>query len=126
MKFLSDEWIARQADGSVDATTGAFTGSVLTIVTGGPDGDVRFLTTYEDGRAVAAVPGGGDGWVVSLTIGHQDARAVLDGTTDLNALFMSGRMKVAGDATAPLIELLHAEQLPAAIAGREALASVTD
>ena len=43
MKFLSDEWIARQADGSVEPTPGAFGGTVLTVVTGGPDGEVRFL-----------------------------------------------------------------------------------
>lgn len=126
MKFLSDEWIARQADGSAAATDGAFTGSVLTIVTGGPDGEIRYVTTFEDGRGVSAVLGGVGDWSVSLTLTHGDARAVLDGEADLNALFIAGRMKVAGDATAPLVEFLRTEQLPATVAGRAALAAVTD
>ena len=79
MKFLSDEWIARQADGSAAATDGAFTGSVLTIVTGGPDGEIRYVTTFEDGRGVSVVLGGVGGWSVSLTLNHGDARAVHDG-----------------------------------------------
>lgn len=126
MRFLSDEWIARQADGSVDPTPGAFSGTVLTIVTGGPDGEVRYLSTFADGRVVAAEPGDAGEWLVSCTLGHDDARAVLDGEADLNALFMSGRMKVAGDATAPLVALLRATKLPAAVAGRADLAALTD
>lgn len=126
MKFLSDEWIAATADPDAPGTPGSFSGRVLTIVTGGPDGEVRYVAAYEDGRVVSAEPGGGGDWDVSLTLGHADARAVLDGDADLNALFMSGRMKVAGDATAPLLDLLKASKDPAVVEARAALAAATD
>lgn len=127
MKFLSDEWIAASADAdAVAPVAGAFSGSVLTIVTGGPDGEVRYLTSYEDGRPTSAVPGDDGAWVVSLTLTHKDARALLAGDDDLNALFISGRMKVAGDATAPLVELLRASKQPDLDAARAALAGSTD
>lgn len=126
MKFLSDEWIAASVNPDAPGTDGAFSGRVLTIVTGGPDGEVRYVTTYEAGRPVAAEPGGAGDWDVSLTLSHADARGVLDGDADLNALFMSGRMKVAGDATAPLLDLLKATKAPAAVEARSALAATTD
>ncbi len=39
---------------------------------------------------------------------------------------MSGRMKVAGDATAPLLDLLKASKHPDRVAARAALAASTD
>lgn len=126
MKFLSDEWIAASATPDAPGIDGAFAGRVLTIVTGGPDGEVRYVTTYADGRPRTAEPGGSSDWDVSLTLSHADARAVLDGDADLNALFMSGRMKVAGELTGPLLDLLKASKAPAVVEARAALAGTTD
>jgi len=123
---LSEEWLAAVPAPDVAPVPGEFSGVVLVIVTGGPDGEARHLVTYEDGRPVAATGGGDGDWVVSLTLVHADARAVLDGDADLNALFMAGRMKVAGDATAPLLDLLRATKAPALQAARVELAAATD
>ncbi|MCB0976013.1 MAG: hypothetical protein KDB02_01020 [Acidimicrobiales bacterium] len=126
MRFLSDEWITAVAFPSVDAVEGGFEGVALVAVTGGPDGEVRFRVTFEGGRPVQSSPGGDGDWTVSLTIAHGDARALLDGSADLNVLFMSGRMKVAGEATGPLLEMLKASKRPDLRDAVATLAAATD
>lgn len=125
MKFLSDEWTAALV-APATATPGGFSGTVLAVVTGGPDGEVRLGVTYEGGHPTAAAVGGTDDPEVTVTLTYADARGVLDGTEDLNALFMAGRMKVAGDATGPLLDLLKSAKAPERVAARADLAAATD
>lgn len=127
MRFLSDEWIASIPGASPDGGAEEdFSGSVLAVVTGGPDGDVRFVTTFDAGRPISARSGDAKGPSVSLSIDHADATAVLEGRADLNALFISGRMKVAGEATGPLLELLRWSQCDYARRTMAVLAERTD
>jgi putative sterol carrier protein len=76
------------------------------IVTGGPDGEIRFTAVVADG-AVTYLPGLADDVDVTLTDTAANARAMASGELDPNAAFMRGRTKVAG-AIGPLLALLAA------------------
>lgn len=108
MTFLSSDWLDRTVTTAADqAVLGSFTGTVGVEVTGGPDGKVVARWTFDAGRPNSlGVDGGGDPEVM-LTLTHDDARSLVAGTRDLNALFISGQMKVAGD-TGPLLDLIAA------------------
>ena len=81
--------------------------------TKGPEGDVRWLGDLVDGRLASAALDESSEADITLTLSWPDARAVVRGELDLNAAFMSGRMKVSGP-TGPLLELLAAVSTPRA------------
>ena len=66
------------------------------VVSGGPDGEVKLVTTVEDGVLVAATLGVDAGADVTLAWTYDDALKVLSGELDANAAFMQGRLKVTG------------------------------
>ena len=125
MRFLSEEWVAAAGTSSVPAVEGGFTGRVQHAVTGGPDGDVKFVVTWTDGRPTNAEVGVDSDAEVSLTLPFADAVGVAQGDLDLNSLFMQGQMKVAGP-TGPLLQFLAATQMPALAAEALARAEATD
>lgn len=123
--YLTQEWLDQERTLLAAAPPRAgSTYRVQRIVTGGPGGEVRAVTVIEDGIPVASTLGGDDTADVSLTLTHADSVRVLDGDLDLNAAFMSGRMKVAG-ATRPLLDLLGLAQQPAWTDARAELAAAT-
>ena len=67
------------------------------VVSGGPDGEVRWNWSYEGGRPGRGTPGAAPGATVSFTILEPDARALLAGELDPSVAFMRGRLKTAGD-----------------------------
>ena len=125
MRFLSEEWITNAGTSSLPATDGAFSGRVQHVVTGGPDGDVKFVVTWTDGRPSSAEAGVDADAEVALTLKFADAVGVAKGDLDLNSLFMQGQMKVAGD-TGPLLQFLALSQTPAVVAEVSARADATD
>lgn len=125
MRFLSEDWVASAGTSSAPAVDGAFSGRVQHVVSGGPDGDVKFVVTWAAGRPTGAAIGVDKDAEVSLTLPFADAVAVARGDADLNSLFMQGQMKVAG-ATGPLLAFLSATQVPAIVAETAARASNTD
>ena len=75
---------------------------VQQLVTGGPEGNAAFSTTYEQGRiatSVAAPPPakGDDVPPVTVALSYEDARRVASGDLELGAAFMQGRLKAEGD-----------------------------
>ena len=96
--FLSDGWFDRQRALGADLPErpGA-TGRVQHVVTGTPDGEVRYVITMVDGRAVDVSVGGDDTADVTYTNTHADAQALAQGELDPSVLFMQGRTKMAGD-----------------------------
>jgi len=98
-RFLSQEWL-EQARVVVDAETESAHPALRLqiIVTGTPDGDVRWYTMVEDGvvrdLGLGAVPEPD----VTLTLSYPDAVSVQRGELDTNVAFMQGRMKVSGDS----------------------------
>ena len=96
--FLSEGWFDRQRTLGADLPErpGA-TGRVQHVVTGTPDGEVRYVITMVDGRTTDVVMGGDDTADVTYTNTHADAQALVEGELDPSVLFMQGRTKMAGD-----------------------------
>jgi len=104
--FLSDEWLAvgvAEASG-LPAVPGASI-RLQQVVTGGPEGDVRYVTVIDDGRTVQQRRASDDEADVTITTTYADAVAIQQGTLDINTGFMQGRVKVAGNM-AKLLDLL--------------------
>jgi predicted lipid carrier protein YhbT len=96
--FLSDAWF--ELLGSLGAEMPERPGAsarVQHVVTGGPDGEVRYLHTIVDGRTTELAPGSDDGADVTFTNTYADAQALAKGELDPPVLFMQGRTKMAGD-----------------------------
>ena len=96
--FLSDEWfeLQRSLGAELPERPGA-TARVQQIVTGGPDGEVRYVHTVVDGRTTDVVRGGDDSADVTFTNSYADAQSLARGELDPSVLFMQGRTKMAGD-----------------------------
>ena len=96
--FLSDEWLelVRSLGAELPERPGA-TARVQHVVTGGPDGEVRYVHTIVDGRTTSLAAGGDDGADVTFTNTYADARSLAQGELDPSVLFMQGRTKMAGD-----------------------------
>lgn len=125
-RYLSQEWLDRQCELGRDLSPEAGTAAIVQhVVTGGPDGDVRYVLTIEDGVPVAAVLGADADADVTLTTTYDDSVAILHGELDANAAFMQGRVKVVG-GMGRLLPLMVLGRTPEHAAARAALAADTD
>jgi alkyl sulfatase BDS1-like metallo-beta-lactamase superfamily hydrolase len=125
-KYLSQEWLDRQRDLGRDLPREVGSSAVVQhVVTGGPDGEVRFVLTVEDGIVAGAVLGADADADVTLTTTYADAVAILHGELDANAAFMQGRVKVVGDM-GRLLPLMVLGRTPEHDAVRAALAAETE
>jgi predicted lipid carrier protein YhbT len=117
--FLSDEWfeLLRSLGAALPERPGA-TARVQHVVTGGPDGEVRYLHTVVDGRTTELAPGSDDGADVTFTNTYADAQALAKGDLHAPVLFMQGRTKMAGDMgkVLALMPVLRSEEHRALLA----------
>lgn len=125
-KFLSPEWLARHQElgAQLPERLGA-TARVEQVVPGSPDGEVRYVVSYVDGRVATTVAGGADDVDVSLTTKYPDAVKLVTGDLGANEAFMSGRSKVAG-STGSLLDVLALTVTPAYEDFRAQLAADTE
>lgn len=100
--FLSAEWVAASYETHPPLDPSVST-VVQHLVSGGPDGNVTYTTTYAEGRPVAAelvaapAKGAASGDAVTLGLSYDDARRVAGGELELGVAFMQGRLKAEGD-----------------------------
>jgi hypothetical protein len=110
--FASAAWAADPIDPVAEAFAAAGGRAVIArAITGGPDGEVRYVATVADG-AVAYGAEGFEGADVSFTDTKANALAMLAGDLSPNAAFMRGQTKVTGP-TSTLLEVLAAASGPA-------------
>jgi hypothetical protein len=105
-EWLSQEWLDQVVD--LAANHPEHPGASATmqwVLTGGPNGEVKVHVAVEDGRLAAAAVGPDPGAELTLTSTWDDARQIQAGELDLNAAFMQGRVKVAGN-NAKLLAIL--------------------
>jgi putative sterol carrier protein len=98
VQHLTQEWLdqGRELAKGQPARAGA-TAKLQYIVTGGPDGDVKYYWVLEDGKLLESQLGVIADPDVTMTLVHADSVAIAQGELDANAAFMQGRMKVAGN-----------------------------
>ena len=125
-KYLSQEWLDRQCELGRDLPRDAGASAVVQhVVTGGPDGDVRYVLTVEDGIVTTAVLGTDADADVTLTTPYAESVSILQGELDANAAFMQGRVKVVGDM-GRLLPLMVLGRTTEHARVRAALAAETD
>ena len=67
------------------------------VVTGGPDGDVKYYWVLENGKLLESQLGEIADADFTLTSSYDDSVAIAKGELDANAAFMQGKMKVTGN-----------------------------
>lgn len=101
----SEEFLALPAHLDLPPLAGGFDGRIQVVVGGTPDGNVRVLGRFDEGRITGWTLESDRDAELTLTIRHPDLLALLAGEADLNALFMSGALKTDGP-TGPLLDLI--------------------
>lgn len=112
-RFLSPDWIAEAStDASGSAELAAATAGVHLVVhqvvTGGPDGDVGYVVTIDDGQVSLRASGGeageaGAGGVdATFVVDWETAVAMSTGALGGQEAFTTGRLQLQGDVGALL------------------------
>ena len=126
IKYLSQEWLdeTREMAGSQPERPGA-SARIQYVVSGGPDGDVKYYWILQDGKLLESSLGTVDDVDFTLTLTHADSVKVQQGELDVNAAFMQGRMKVAG-SMGKLMQLLPLTNSPEYKALQADITKITD
>ena len=125
-KFLSQEWLdeTRVLAESQPERPGA-SAQMQYVVTGGPDGDVRYYWILENGKLLESALGDAPDADFTMTLVYDDAVKVQQGELDANAAFMQGRMKVAGNM-AKLMALMPLTNSPEYKSLQDQVRTITD
>ncbi len=96
--YLSEEWFDQLGAGKVPAAPAGTEGDVILehLVTGGPDGDVRYHVRIV-GRSITIVRGPATDPDVTFAEDYATAAAIASGELSAPAALMSGRIRVGGD-----------------------------
>src|SRR6202011_1304127 len=105
-KWLTQEWLeeTRRIPDSQPERPGA-SAKMQYVVTGGPDGGVKYYWVLENGKLLESKVGELADAEVPMTQTFDDAMKIQKGELDANAAFMQGRIKVTGNM-AKLMSLL--------------------
>ena len=123
--FLSTDWLeARIEPAAAGLAAAGASVRVQFVVTGGPDGEVRY-GTVSDAGSVATTAGALTDPDLTCTNTYADAVAILTGDLTPNVAYMRGRTKVVGH-TGRLLDLLSASQGDDYDRARTELAASTD
>jgi predicted lipid carrier protein YhbT len=111
-KWLSQEWLdetRKMADGQPERPGAS--ARMQYVVTGGPDGDVKYYWVLENGKLLESQLGEMPDAEVTMTQTYEDALKIQKGELDANAAFMQGRIKVTGNM-AKLMSLMPLTNAP--------------
>jgi putative sterol carrier protein len=97
-KYLSQEWLdeGRELAKDQPERPGA-SAKMQYVITGGPDGDVKYYWVLENGKLIESKLGEVADADFTMTIGYDDSVSIAKGELDANAGFMQGKVKVAGN-----------------------------
>ncbi len=111
-KYLSQDWLdeGKKLAESQPERAGA-TARMQYVVTGGPEGDIKYYWILENGKLQESNLGELSDPDFTLTLTYADSVAVQKGDLDPNVAFMQGRMKVAGN-TGKLMQLMPLTMSP--------------
>ena len=111
-KWLTQEWLDEtcQMAESQPERPGA-SARMQYVVTGGPDGDVKYYWVLENGKLLESKLGELSDADFTMTETYDDAKKIPRGVLAANAAFMQGRIKVAGNM-AKLMALMPLTNAP--------------
>jgi alkyl sulfatase BDS1-like metallo-beta-lactamase superfamily hydrolase len=125
-KYLSQEWLDEtrsMAEGQPERPGAS--ARMQYVVSGGPDGDIKYYWVLQDGKLLESSLGEIDDADFTMTLTYDDSIKVQKGELDANAAFMQGRMKVAGNM-AKLMQLMPLTNSPEYKALQEEIRGITD
>ena len=125
-KYLSQEWLdeTRSMASSQPERPGA-SARMQYVVSGGPDGDIKYYWVLENGKLQESQLGEMPDPEVTLTQSYDDAKKIQEGELDANAAFMQGRVKVTGNM-AKLMSLLPLTNAPEYKQLQEEIGKITE
>lgn len=125
-KYLSQEWMDHSFElaQSQPERLGA-TAVLQYVVTGGPDGDVKYYWKLENGKIMESKLGDLSDAEIKMTLSYGDSVAIQKGELDANNAFMQGRMKVEGNM-AKLMQLMPLTNSPEYKELQNQIAQVTE
>jgi alkyl sulfatase BDS1-like metallo-beta-lactamase superfamily hydrolase len=125
-KWLSQEWLDESKALAADQPErpGA-SARMQYVVTGGPDGDVKYYWVLENGKLLESQLGELPDAEVTLTQTYDDAMKIQKGQLDANAAFMQGKVKVTGNM-AKLMALLPLTNAPEYKGLQEKIGEITE
>jgi alkyl sulfatase BDS1-like metallo-beta-lactamase superfamily hydrolase len=125
-KWLSQEWLdegKKLAEGQPERPGAS--ARMQYVVTGGPDGDIKYYWVLENGKLQESQVGEMSDPEVTLTQSYEDAKKIQLGELDANAAFMQGRVKVTGNM-AKLMALLPLTNAPEYKQLQEQIMAITE
>jgi putative sterol carrier protein len=125
-KWLSQEWLdesKKLAEGQPERPGAS--ARMQYVITGGPDGDVKYYWVLENGKLLESQVGEMPDPEVTLTQSYEDAKKIQLGELDANAAFMQGRVKVTGNM-AKLMALLPLTNAPEYKQLQEQIGAITE
>lgn len=110
--YLSQEWLDHQQVTAQEfpERPGA-TARIQYVVTGGPDGEIRYYWVVEDGKLLESQLGEDPDADFTLTVTYDDSVKMQKGELDETAAFMQGRLKATGNM-GKLMSLMPLTQSP--------------
>ena len=98
MKYLSDEWFAEyQRLGAEMPTEPDANMTMQYVVTGGPDGDVKYYMSLEEGRITTVTRGAAPSPDITLSMKHENAVKIQRGDLTPTTAVMTGKVKSRGN-----------------------------
>ena len=97
-KYLTQEWLDESRELANDQPERAGASAKMQyVVTGGPDGDIKYYWVLENGKLLESQLGEIADADFTMTSTFDDSVAIAKGELDANAAFMQGKMKVTGN-----------------------------
>ncbi len=125
-KYLTQEWLdeGRELAKDQPERQGA-SANMQYVVTGAPDGDVKYYWVLENGKLLESSLGEIADADFTLTSTYEDSVAIAKGELDANAAFMQGKMKVTGNM-GKLMQLMPLTMSPEYQALSEKVRAITE
>jgi putative sterol carrier protein len=125
-KYLTQEWLdetRKLAEGQPERPGAS--AKMQYVVTGGPDGDIKYYWVLENGKLLESQLGELADVDFTMTLSYDDSVKVQQGELDANAAFMQGRMKVTGNM-GKLMQLMPLTNSPEYKALQEEARAITE
>jgi putative sterol carrier protein len=125
-KWLSEQWMKQTLEMAADQPERPGASVRLQyVITGGPDGDVRYYWQVENGKLVDCQLGDIEDPDITLTEKWDDAKRIQKGELGATAAFMQGKLKASGNL-AKLMSLMPITGSPEYKALQANIDAITD